>query len=385
VITEGESDVSAHADLPKLEALLQMLQTDPANTALRSDCVRVALAIGEPERAQQIVDARLKEVPTDPHALFDSVNVLIARKEYRNALVQLDALLAMGYRQPGILINSGLCHYCVGEFSAAQVVLKEAYGAGDRSAGALRLLISTMHHLAMLDEAVEIADANAEVASTDGPLAGVFALLYLDAELPAPAARWARTALKLNPNSVDGLVVEGMLHITQIRTDDAERQFRHALELAPATGRAWLGLGTLALLAKDLKSAKDLIETALKHLGEHVGTYHVLGWTHLAMGDLASAESVFQSALALNRNFAETHGALATIAAFRGNRQDAERSIAIAERLDEDCLSAKLAGAILAGGNNAALTRRIVAETAGTLASKDSSALSRLLGSISKH
>lgn len=374
-----------NADSGGLQSLLSMLKTDPANSALRSHCVKTALALNEFELAQQLVDSRLREAPADPHALFDSATILIARKQYADAVPQLGALLANGHRHAAILMNLGLCHYILKDFQAARPPLSEAYERGERSPGLLRLLVSTLHHLGMLDEAVALADAHADMAKQDGPLAGVYALAYLDDEQAAPAARWAHTALEHNPRSVDGLVVQATLRIAQMRTAEAKREFEQALELAPEAGRAWLGLGTLALLEKDLEGAKRLLGKAIEYMGSHVGTLHMLAWTHVAAGDLASAEQIFQQALALNRNFAETHGGLAAVAAFRGDRETAQRAISVAVRLDPECLSAKLAQAVLIGGaGDRTLAQRMIAETAGALASKDASALSRLLGTIAR-
>jgi tetratricopeptide (TPR) repeat protein len=366
----------------ELQSLLRMLQTDPNNALLRSHFVRSAIAVGEYEHADQIVDTRLREVPTDPHALFDSATILMARKQYQDAILQLQSLLNSGQRHAGIFFNIGLCHYCLGEYAAAREPLQEAYELGERTPGLLRLLISSLHHLGLMDEAVALADAHSEAAHNDGPLAGVLALLYLDAEQAGPAARWARVALKFNPSSVDGLTVQATLHIAQMRTEEARREFDQILQLAPQAGRAWLGLGTLALLAQDLPRAKELFHTAVKYMGGHVGTLHMLAWTELAAGAYIGAQRAFEDALALNRNFAETHGGLAALAALRGDREAAQRSIEVAERLDSECLAAQLARALLASGSDPQLARRIILETAGTLASKDSSALSRLLGRL---
>lgn len=364
----------------RLSSLTGMLKLDPENAALRSQCVNLALSLGDFAQAQSIVHSRLRESPYDASALFDDATIHIAQKRYREAVIPLSALLAGGVVNSGVLINLGLCHYCLAEYPAAHDVLRKAYDAGDRSGGLIRLLVSTLHHLARMDDAVSIADANADVAREDGPLAGVFALVYLDAERAIPAARWAKTALRLNPNSVDGLVVDGTLQITQMRTAEAREEFDRALELAPQTGRAWLGLGTLALLERDFPKAKELLNKAVQHMPAHVGTWHMIAWAHLTSGDIEGASAAFDKSLELNRNFAETHGGIAAVAALRGDRASAEKSIAIAQRLDPECLSAMFARAILAGSaGDPALARRIIADTAAGLSKRDNSALSRLL------
>jgi tetratricopeptide (TPR) repeat protein len=369
----------------RLASLTGMLKLDPGNTSLRTQCVDLALSLGKFDEAQAIVHSRLRESPYDAAALFDNATVHIARKQFRDAIPPLKALLSGGHANSGVLINLGLSHYCLTEYADARTALQKAYDAGDRSGGLIRLLVSSLHHVGQLDEAVAIADANANVAREDGALAGVFALAYLDAERAIPAARWAKTALRLNPDSVDGLVVDGTLQITQMRVAQARQEFNRALELAPQTGRAWLGLGTLALLEKDFVQARHFLDKAVQHLHAHVGTWHMIAWAHLMSGDLDGAAAAFDKSLELNRNFAETHGGIAAVAALRGEREAAERSIAIAQRLDPECLSAIFARAILTGASgDAKLARRIIADTAAGLAKRDNSALSKLLQESSR-
>jgi Tfp pilus assembly protein PilF len=81
----------------------------------------------------------------------------------------------------------------------------------------------------------------------------------------------------------------------------------------------------------------------------HVGSWHVLGWTYLLLGDLTNAEKTFQRALELNRNFSETHGSLAAVTALRGDSATAQRYMEVAQRLDPVCLSAQFTRSVLAG------------------------------------
>jgi Flp pilus assembly protein TadD len=95
----------------------------------------------------------------------------------------------------------------------------------------------------------------------------------------------------------------------------------------------------------------------------------VLGWTYLLSGDLGSAERAFQRALELNRNFSETHGSLAAIAALRGDSVTAQRYMEVAQRLDPMCLSAQFTKSVLAGrGGDDEKARRIVLKALSRLA-----------------
>ena len=97
------------------------------------------------------------------------------------------------------------------------------------------------------------------------------------------------------------------------------------MELAPEIGRAWVGLGTLALLERDLPRAQTLLARGAEFMPGHVGSWHVLAWAYLLGGDLEKAAQILEKSVQMDRNFAEAHGGLAAVAALRGDRTAAER------------------------------------------------------------
>jgi hypothetical protein len=81
----------------------------------------------------------------------------------------------------------------------------------------------------------------------------------------------------------------------------------------------------------------------------------------------------------MDRNFAESHGALATIAALRGERQRAQELINVALKLDPQSMAARYAAAVLSGDTGKPQTGSAVLELVEGLAATDGSALSKLL------
>jgi len=313
-------------------------------------------------------------------ARFDRASALMAQRDFRAAADILQELLTQRPLLMPARFNLGLCQYMLGEYAEACPNLLACYQAGDRSAGLLRVLISTQHHLGLVDEAVAIADQNPEPARADAGAAGVYALLYLDAGLSAKAQQWAARTLKANPGSVDGMVVQATLRMAAMDTQGAQKQFEEVLLVAPANARAWIGIGTLALLEQDFERAKTQLTRGVELMPGHVGSWHILGWTHLLSSDLQAAEAAFQRALALDRNFAETHGGLASIAALRGERAAAEQAIDIALRLDKDSLAAKFAQSVLMGAaGNSQAGRQLIRDTVMRLSPKDGGRLSRVI------
>jgi tetratricopeptide (TPR) repeat protein len=378
-------DPTANTDaLERFRRLQSLCQLDPGNTQLGRACVEAALQAHAYDFVLERAEKQLAVQPADVAALFDKASSLIGLREYRDAAAALQNVLAL---QPQIVaanINLGLCRYCLGEFSEGRAPLDAAYAAGDRSAGLLRLLVSTYHHVSLLDEALAICQANPQPALSDPALAGTYALVYLDSDDADGASEWAGRALASNPRNVDALVADGTVGVLRMETSRAEREFELALEIAPNTARAWIGLGTLALLSNDLPRARHQLARGVELMPGHVGSWQMLGWAHLLANDLDAAESTLQHALVLDRNFAENHGAITAVAALRGKPDEAEHEIEIALRLDPQCLSAQFARSVLMSrAGNPEEGQRLVRVTANRFAAGNKSALSRAIGRVS--
>jgi tetratricopeptide (TPR) repeat protein len=368
------------ADRARLERLLVLRRNDPQNLHLYRDCVATALQSAAFEVVVSLAQEQL-QLDGDPWAArFDWASGLIGQQDYAGALLQLEHLPQNAHQHPAVLLNRGLCHYCLAQYEQARAPLEACYAQGDRSPGLLRLLISTLHHLGLVTQALPIAQAAAPLATTQAALAGVLALLYLDADDLVKARQWARTTLQLHPGSVDGRVVQATLLIMRLQKDRARSLLEGVVAEFPETGRAWLGLAALALLDQELVHAKPYLQRSLALMPQHVGSWLVLGWTHMMSGELPEAQQVFERALALDRNFAEIHGGLAAVAALRGEGQRAQSLLDVARRLDPDCPSAMFAEAMLrAQAGDPAQAQRMVAERIASLGQGDGSPLAQLL------
>jgi tetratricopeptide (TPR) repeat protein len=100
---------------------------------------------------------------------------------------------------------------------------------------------------------------------------------------------------------------------------------------------------------------------------EHVESWHALGWTRLLLADRNGALAAFRSGLACDPDYAESHAALALSLWLCGEKEEADRHLQAADRLDPECAIGRQARALIAGeqGDPAmldALTRRVLAQ-----------------------
>jgi tetratricopeptide (TPR) repeat protein len=383
-VTQASQDMTSR--VARLELLVQ---ADPGNARIRRDLAEALAGARAYDRLLVLADRELAETPEDAAALFDRATALIGLRRFEAAIEALLPLAAAHSGDSVIRFNLALAYYASGRYADARPLLEANHCEGGRSADQLRLLLSTYHHLGLIDEGVAIADETTGAENlalrSHGPLAGVLALLYLDAAKPVQSARWARAALAANPQSIDGLVVEGTLRAARFDVALARERFSQVLSLAPDNGRAWIGLGTLALLAQDFASAKEQLRRGLSAIPAHVGSWHALAWAEMLSGNLAESHRLLLHALELDRNFAETHGGLAAIAALQGRTEEAERSITVAEKLNPDCLSAKFARSVLLRrSGDPEASRRAILDTLATLSPKDGGEVAKIIDGLTQ-
>jgi tetratricopeptide (TPR) repeat protein len=332
-----------------MKSMHALLQQDPGNASLRSQCIQLALSAGNLQQAESLLRDAAEGAQRDPQLRYASACIAMTNKDFASAGAQLESLLADGVDNAGVRISLATCMYMSNQHARVVALLQPIESTLTSQPSAVRLLVSSLHHLGEVDQAVEVAGRHPTAAEGDGPTAGVFALLYLDADDAANAGRWADLALQRNPNSIDGLITRGTLDLAEQNADKAEPHFQRVLQAAPDNARAWIGLGSISLMQQNFDEAKQRFEKGLEQLPQHLGTWLVLGWNHLLAGDLPAAERTFQHALELDHNFGETHGALAAVAALQGRHADAERLCTTALRLDPDSQGAVFAQAVMMG------------------------------------
>jgi tetratricopeptide (TPR) repeat protein len=357
----------------RLERLAPLLSAEPDNLPLHRECVELAMRGGEYPRALEFIDSRLARHPGDDESLYARANALIGLKRFEDAIAILKMLEEKGVAPVAVMQNLATCYFALRQFENVRAYGERLIAAGEKSGDMLQLTVCALHHLGDMDAAVKLADEHAAVAATHGRFAGSCAMVFLDMSDPSKAGKFAAVALSQDPDSIDGLLVQATLAATELEEEQAFRQYSRVLELAPQSGRAWLGLGLLAPLAQDFGRARELIARATALMPEHVGSWHALAWAHLFGGDAAGAEQHFAHSLELDRNFAESHGAMAAMLAMRGDRAAAEREIEIAERLDRKNSSSQFARAmLLAHSSGPEASREFIRNTVRMLAPQTS-------------
>lgn len=330
----------------RLQRLLGYLRMDPSNLPLRKDAIREAAGVGEWQTVRALVDTGLRAYPEDAELLAESGFAHLQAQRYTDAeQVLLDAL-ELGIGPAEVRYNLAFALFMQARYADALEHLSAPLMPFELPL-ALVLRARCLHHLRRLDDAVADCKARLAAEPDDAEANGLLALILYDQRRVDEARAHAEAAVRRNPRQVEALLALASMHADARQFATARSTYDALLEADPGCGRAWLGRALIELGDMHLEAAERDIESAAQHIPQHIGTWHVLAWTRLLRADVPGAGAAFEQALAVDRNFGETHGGLAAVAALEGRDEDARAGIQRALRLDPLSLSARYAEMVL--------------------------------------
>jgi len=344
----------------RLKAMLGYLDADPDNVALLADAAEAALDARAPDIASDLLARRAGIIPPSPREFNLAGLSALQRRDFDSAAEAFTALFDGGADDPGIRFNLAWARANQKDFAAALEVLDDASARTLPQAAMLR--VQLMHELADFEGAGEAARAYVELFPDHIGLMAAVSVLALDIEDEALAAACATKA----GDHPDALATLGTLALGNDHAVDARAMFERALEQNPGVPRAWIGLGLARMMTGDTAAAPADLDKGAEMFGTHLGSWIAAGWGYFVNGDIPTARARFETALALDDSFAETHGSLAVLDVLAGDVEEAKRKSEIALRLDRQCYSAALARSLLAASKGDQDTARRIFERAAS-------------------
>lgn len=325
----------------RLERMLDFISHDPDNLRLISDTTRLAAQAGEMELVSQLLTQHEGKAPLSADLRNLKAQAAMAAGQWDDAVNQLAGLINDVGPDHALKFNLAWSHAMLSQHAESLTLLDDAVLAASPRGPALR--IHMMHHLGLFEEALAEADSLVERFPDNAELAGAIAVLAIDGEAPVIARRHASRAAEQSHEAATSL---GTLLLNEFAVEDASALFERALALAPNDPRAHIGKG-LVQLTRGEPDAVSSLDRGAELFGDHIGSWIAAGWAYFTQGDLAQARDRFERALALDENFAESHGALAVLDVLAGQHDDGRRRAEVAMRLDRQCYSAILAKSLL--------------------------------------
>ncbi|WP_028967787.1 tetratricopeptide repeat protein [Sphingomonas phyllosphaerae] len=341
-----------------LATLLSYLAVDPANPSLLLDTAEAALDAGQVDQARALLDRLSGADATLPRARHLAGLLALRSTRFDEAAATFRTLIAEGHDDPALRFNAAWSLTKAGDVSAAADVLDDATARALPQAAALR--VTLLHTTGDLDAAESAGRHYLTIHRDHRALAAAMSTLAIDIEDEALAAECAALA----PDHPDAIATFGTLALGRDDPSEAEALFDQVLARAPHVPRAWIGRGLAGLMTGKTEQASADLDRGATLFGDHLGSWIAAGWAHFVLRDYATSRARFDHALALDQNFAETHGSLAVLDILDGNLERARERVAIALRLDRECFSGALATALLATGSGDAAGARAIIERA---------------------
>ncbi|MEO6938250.1 MAG: hypothetical protein ABI171_23180 [Collimonas sp.] len=336
----------------RLDRLLAFLHGDPQNDNLRADVFEQAFSIGNEGVAEQQLTVGL-ELGRDPNAWrFREAHLRMAQRRFEEAEELLVQLKQQMGPHPAISHNLAFIAALRGDYQACFDELQPWAGTDPAEAvdpAIQTLWLKALHHLGKLELAMQWVDQRQSLAMLTPAALGVASLIAIDTDQAIKAKDLADQALQGGDAKLEALLARAAVALAERDTANAHRYLQQAMQREANNGRCWSTLGLTQMLELNITAARQSLQKAVTLMPGHIGTWHGLGWACLVDKDIDAAQQAFEAALQLDRNFGESHGALAIIAAMRGQRDSANERIRRATGLDKDSLSAGYAQAILNG------------------------------------
>jgi tetratricopeptide (TPR) repeat protein len=329
----------ASAKAAQFSRLLEYLKQDPQNLNLLHDAAVAAYEANEYEACAQLLQSFEALQPLTP----DLINLRgLAAMSEGNFAKALENFESLNPSDPVARYNAAYACAMLGQHEQSLVWLDDATLRAFPEAVTLK--VRALHHLARVDEAIELGRAHVHGSTIDPALPGALATALFDANAIDDARRLA----SLHPESPDSLTVLGLLDLKDGANNEALARFDRALRLRPDAARAKLGMGLGLLAVQRFDEAALTLDEAAAALRTHAGSWVAAGWAHLFQHNLVPARERFERAGEIDRGFAEAHGGLAVVSYRQQHLDDARRHATTALRLDKNCLSAAYAMSLLA-------------------------------------
>lgn len=355
------NDPADTAAAGRLDTLLALLDADPRNLPLLADTAEAALDARRPAMARDLLARYAAITPLPPRETNLAGIAALQARDFAGAADQFAALFDGGAQDAALRFNLAWARANLKDFAGALEVLDDGSARALPQAAMLR--VQLLHEIGEFDGAGEAARSYIALFPDHAGLMAAVSVLALDIDDAALAAECAARA----GDHPDALATRGTLALADDHATDALALFERALSANGSSPRAWVGLGLAKLLTGKAQQAPGDIDRGAELFGDHLGSWIAAGWAYFVNDDRATSRARFETALAIDPTFAETHGSLAVLDVLAGDLEQARANSDVALKLDRNCYSAALAKSLLAaGGGDRESARRIFERAAAT-------------------
>lgn len=341
-------------NLQKLNRYLHFLSLDSSNITLLIDTITLAIDLGEIKISETLINDHKENAKNV--ASFNALagHIMLALGRVEEAVELLTTSVSQGGNDPSIYLNLAHAYHFLKTPDRTISILSEHAELGDLFPSIYYVLYARVLHI--VDKAQAAIDLlekfHAENEYTSESAGLLSLILFEQNQQTEKALKLANDALAKNPLLIEALVARTSLYLDAGYYEQALIYIQQATEYHPTSGRAWSSLAQVQFNNLHFQEAKAAAANAVMHMNDHIGTWHLLGWAHIMLGELPDALNAFEKSYDLDRRFAETHGGLAAVYAHMGEIKKANQHIKIADKLNSEGFASTYAKIVLHNNNS---------------------------------
>ena len=338
---------NSSAEHHRLGRLLAFLGHDPANLALLTDAMSLAIDLGDTACGKQLIDHMKAKAIDEPKVNALAAHLSLQAGHFEEAGAFGDKAIEGGILHPAVIFNAAQGHFYSGDYASVHTLLSRLNNDPQSPVSVLMMHARALHQLEETEQAETLVARAQQQEPGNTDIRGLLSLLQYENDNFSPALITAHETLAEDPDQLDALIACASVHFEQNNITASRNAWLHTVTVYPECGRAWSGLARLEFNELEFDAAEEHLKTAVQFMPDHIGTWHLLAWVYILRNDSTQARQALDRSYALDRTFGETHGGLAIVDIMDGMKERARQSIRRALKLNPNGLSAQYAEALL--------------------------------------
>jgi tetratricopeptide (TPR) repeat protein len=268
----------------------------PNGLAARDRLADIAAAQGHDDESLKLVGEVLQKNAHDNDALARRAAIELKRSDPAAAIGDLRALLRDRPQSVSVERMLAQAYVANGQPALAEQALHAAMDVAPADTGSRVQLAQLLVQSQRTDEAVTLLEETVRRSPTDVPVRIELIRAYLEKRNFAAARTAAEDLKTLHPDLAAASYLAGMAASGLNKPDDAQKEFEHALVLAPKAVDALTALARLDVARGHMDKAIELVKAHADASDTNAAVVNLLGELYMAQNNASAASETFTRA-----------------------------------------------------------------------------------------
>ncbi|MCO7223726.1 lipopolysaccharide assembly protein LapB [Pleionea sp. CnH1-48] len=331
----------------RLNKLFSFWSSDKDNEVLVGDILEGCIQSGELNAALSFISGLPNNIRQQPLVAYKVGVLYLSTAQYEDAEATFQSMHEQMPEQLTIVYNWAYSIYSQSHFSRAYEVALKIQEQWQECPEVMILLARCEHALGDLESAQKHLEMFLSFKGEHIEAQGLLSLIYTDLASYENGYKVSKSVLVAEPLQLEACIAFVTCALAIQKVDEVINVLEPALNAYSEVGRLWMLKGELCMLESRFDDALSSLNKAVSLMPAHIGSWHLMAWSQILIGEIESARESFISALNIDRNFSESHGGLAVTQIMLNDTESAKESTRRALGLDAKGMAGRYAQSLL--------------------------------------